>query len=82
MPRKNKKQVEGRSRITRGRRLHDLEDSETEEELRRFLKEGDDAFYGDREEEEGEEEPNTRRYRVVHDEPLGTMGQIWNADNS
>ena len=32
--------------------------------------------------EELEAETKTRRYRVVHDEPLGTLGQILNSDNS
>jgi len=81
MARRNKKQVEGRSRITRGHRLRDLEDSETEEELRRFLKEGDDAFFGDQEVAEEEPETRQRPYREEDQEPVGTLGQYWNADS-
>ena len=82
MARKSRNQMEGLSRITRGRKLHDLEDSETEEELRRFLKHGTD-FQTDQEEEEPEQDIDhgNRPYKLDQAETFGSLGMFWLSEN-
>lgn len=82
MARKSRNQVEGRSRITRGRKLHDLEDNETEEELRRFLKEGAEFEAAEADETQDKEADAVHRpYRMEPREDFGNLGQFWLADN-
>ncbi len=79
---KSRNHVEGRSRISRGRRLHDLEDNETEEELRRFLREG--AEIEPAETDSTEENMDDAAYRPYHMEPeedFGSLGRFWLADS-
>jgi hypothetical protein len=74
--------MEGLSRVTRGRRLHDLEDSETELELRRFLDHGHD--FDDDEDAEDEEEAEDEKYRpfrLDQAETFGNLGQFWLSKN-
>ncbi len=82
MARKSRDQMEGLSRITRGRKLHDLEDSETEMELKRFLEQGTD-FESDQAEEEEEQETDDghRPYRLDQAETFGSLGLFWVSDN-
>lgn len=82
MVRKSKKLAEGRSHISRGRKLHDLEDSETEEELKRFLHGGTDFDIPEHEEEEQvEEDAAHRQYYTEPNETFGSLGQFWLADS-
>ena len=81
MARKSRNQAEGRSRVTRGRKLHNLEDSETEEELRRFLKEGADFEQKQEEAEEEETGDRHRPYRIDQPESFGSLGQFWVSEN-
>lgn len=82
MARKRRNQDDGRSSITRGRKLHNIEDSETEEELRRFLNEGSDveAHFMDEEEDE-EVDSRHRPYRIDQPEAFGSLGQFWISEN-
>jgi len=82
MARKSRNQVEGRSLSTRGRRLNDLEDVETEEELKRFLKEGAGfEATGTDDIDEQESDAGYRPYRLEPEEAFGSLGQFWLADN-
>ena len=81
MARKSRNQVEGKSRVTRGRKLHNLEDSESEEELRRFLKEGADFEQHPEEPEESEAEDRHRPFRIDQPESFGSLGQFWGSEN-
>jgi hypothetical protein len=81
MSRKSKKLVEGRSHISRGRKLHDLEDSETEEELKRFLHGGTDFDIPEDEEEQVEEDVAHRQYHTEPSETFGSLGHFWIADS-
>lgn len=81
MARKSRKQMEGGSRTTKGRKLHNLEDSETEEELRRFLKEGSDIEAHPAEEGETEADDRHRPYRIDQPETFGSLGQFWLSEN-
>lgn len=82
MARKSRNKDEGRSRITRGRKLHDLEDSETEEELKRFLEQGTD-FDAPEAEEAGEQESDEgyKPFRLDQAEAFGSLGQFWLSEN-
>lgn len=82
MPRKSRKTDEGRSRITRGRKLHDLEDSETEEELKRFLDQGADfdAVEAEEDREQGTDE-GYKPFRLDQAEAFGSLGQFWLSEN-
>jgi len=82
MARKSRNQVEGRSLNTRGRRLNELEDNDTEEELKRFLKEGADFdATGTDEMDDQESDAGYRPYRKEPEEAFGSLGQFWLADN-
>lgn len=82
MARKSRNQVEGRSLTTRGQRLSDLEDIETEEELKRFLKEGADfEATGTDEMDQQESDTRYRSYRMDPEEAFGSLGQFWLTDN-
>jgi hypothetical protein len=82
MARKNRNQLEGRSRTPKGRKLHNLADSETEEELKRFLKEGSDIeAHLLEEEEEADPHARLRPYRIDQPETFGGLAQFWISDN-
>ncbi len=82
MARKSRNLVEGRSSTTKGRKLHNIEDSETEEELRRFLNEGSDVeTYLMDEEEDEEVDARHRPYRIDQPEAFGSLGQFWLSEN-
>lgn len=81
MARKRRNQEEGRSSVSRGRKLHDLQDSETEEELRRFLRDGADFEKAEVTAEEAPEAGSGHRpYRIDQPESFGSLGQFWMAD--
>jgi len=80
--RRNQEQEARRSSVSRGRKLHDLQDSETEEELRRFLQNGSDFDSADEQEDDAVEEGKGHRpYRIDQPESFGTLGQFWTAES-
>ena len=82
MARRSRNQVEGRSNVTRVRKLHELEDSETEEELRRFLREGSEMETAETDRtEEKETDAAHRPYHMEPQEAFGSLGQFWLADS-